>query len=142
MAAPREPVILAEQGGLVVAERGAEILVVDRGNGPSEIAAFVLVVLTLVFGVFGVVSLLAAGATPTISLVMLAIGICTGVAMVFTVAALMKRRRRPLDVPARRGVRPSPARLPRRQRGSSHHWITCGSSGSCSGRPVHRSWSR
>ena len=45
--------IITEQGGLVVAERGPLVVVIDRGNGPSQIIAFVLVIVTLVFGGFG-----------------------------------------------------------------------------------------
>ncbi len=98
VAAPLEPVILAEQGGLVVAERGAEILVVDRGNGPSEIVAFVLVIIALVFSVFGVGSLLSAGSavSRTLSVAILALGICCGGALVRTVATLNARQLRPL----------------------------------------------
>ena len=58
MGTPEEPIILAEHGGLVVAERGPEVILVDRGSGPTEIVVFVLVVVTLVFGGFGLVSLL------------------------------------------------------------------------------------
>ncbi|PRC42133.1 hypothetical protein C6A85_000000112080, partial [Mycobacterium sp. ITM-2017-0098] len=57
MGTPIEPVILAEHGGLVVAERGPEIVVIDRANGPAEITSFVLAIIAVVFGGFGLVSL-------------------------------------------------------------------------------------
>jgi hypothetical protein len=57
MTAPAEPRILAEVGGLVVAEQGSLVLVVDRGTGPWATVAFVLGVLALVFGGFGAVTL-------------------------------------------------------------------------------------
>lgn len=59
--APGEPRILREVGGLVIAEDGPRVLVVDRGNGPPAILAFVAGVLALVFGGFGAVSLVAIG---------------------------------------------------------------------------------
>ena len=43
-----EPRILREVGGLVIAESGPLVLVVDRGNGPPAILAFVAGVLALV----------------------------------------------------------------------------------------------
>ncbi|ULP38998.1 hypothetical protein MJO55_11645 [Mycolicibacterium rufum] len=102
MASPVEPVVLAEHGGMVVAERGAEIVVIDRGNGPAEITAFVLGVLTLVFVGFGVVAVIAGvrgAATAQFAVIggaILVSGIGFGAALVFTVAALRRRRRRPL----------------------------------------------
>ncbi|WP_235733771.1 hypothetical protein [Mycolicibacterium austroafricanum] len=102
MDAPREPVIIAEQGGLVVAERGAEVLVFDRGNGPSEITLFVLVVITLVFGGFGVISVFSdfsSGTTPlsgVIGTLILAVGVIAAVAMYFCAKGIRSRKRRPL----------------------------------------------
>ena len=103
MAAPVEPVVITEHGGLVVAERGSEILVIDRGSGPAEITAFVLGVLTLVFVGFGVVAvasaLLGADTTPVgiIGGAVLVAGIGFAAAMLFTIAAIRRRRRRPLQ---------------------------------------------
>ncbi len=57
-----EPRILREVGGLVIAEAGPLVLVVDRGNGPPAILAFVAGVLALVFGGFGAVTLAAVAA--------------------------------------------------------------------------------
>lgn len=102
MDAPLEPVIIAEHGGLVVAERGAEVLVFDRGNGPSDITLFVLVVITLVFGGFGVISVfsdVSSGITSRPGLlggVILAVGIVAAIAMYFCAKGIRSRRRRPL----------------------------------------------
>ena len=52
-----EPRIVAEVGGLAVAEQGPLVVVVDRGTGPWATVAFALGVLTLVFGGFGAVTL-------------------------------------------------------------------------------------
>jgi hypothetical protein len=57
MTAPTEPRILAELGGLAVAEQGPLIVVVDRGTGPLATVAFVLGVFALVLGGFGAVTL-------------------------------------------------------------------------------------
>ena len=57
MTAPVEPRILAEVGGLAVAEQGPLVVVVDRGTGPLATVAFVLGVLALVPGGFGAVTL-------------------------------------------------------------------------------------
>ncbi len=140
MSAPREPVILAEQGGLVVAEQGPVVLVIDRGNGPLQITAFVLLVITLVFGGFGVVSVIyaAAGsaAMPPVAIgaALLGVGIVAGAAMFVIVKRIRDQRRRPLRsfTPvavfdrARRvycdGTRP----------GRSRRWTRCGSSAGCS----------
>lgn len=102
MTAPAEPVILADVGGLVVAERGAEIIVIDRGNGPAQITAFVLGVLTVVFVGFGAVAVASAvlGAdTPGFGMIggaVLVAGVGFAAATVFTAAAMRRRRRRPL----------------------------------------------
>ncbi len=60
MAAPVEPRIIAETGGLVIAEWGPAVVVVDRGTGPLATVAFVLGVLAAVFGGFGGVTLVLA----------------------------------------------------------------------------------
>ncbi len=62
------PRILREVGGLVIAGDGPLVLVVDRGNGPPVVLAFVTGVVALVFGGFGAVSLVelgSSGATPS-----------------------------------------------------------------------------
>lgn len=103
MSAPApEPVILAEQGGLVVAEQGPVVLVIDRGNGPLQITAFVLLVITLVFGGFGIVSVIYAAAGSTamppaaIGAALLGVGIAAGAAMFVIVKRIRDQRRRPL----------------------------------------------
>jgi hypothetical protein len=53
------PRVIREVGGLVIAEDGPLVLVVDRRNGPPAVLAFVSGIVALVFGGFGVVSLVA-----------------------------------------------------------------------------------
>ncbi|MET4430003.1 hypothetical protein [Mycolicibacterium sp. 624] len=90
MAAPVEPRILAEVGGLAVAEQGPLVVVVDRGTGPWATFAFVLAVLALVFGGFGAVTLAFAAAGTTVvpwwlSAVFLAAGIGVGLGVLAVV---------------------------------------------------------
>jgi len=60
MTVPTEPRIIAEVGGLAVAERGPLVLLVDRGTGRWATLAFVVGVLAVVFGGFGAVALMLA----------------------------------------------------------------------------------
>ncbi|MBB3752811.1 hypothetical protein FHT44_005323 [Mycolicibacterium sp. BK634] len=70
------PRILREVGGLVIAEDGPLVLVIDRGNGPRAVLAFVAGVVALVFGGFGAVSL--AAITPVwLGLAFLAVGVAS-----------------------------------------------------------------
>ena len=96
-----EPVILAERGGLVVAERGPEVILVDRGDAPTEIVVFVLLVITLVFGGFGLVWLLPAALGGVsggswLGVALLAVGGAAAAAMYVSARTLRGRRRRPL----------------------------------------------
>ncbi|MGK2868842.1 MAG: hypothetical protein ACSLFA_19780 [Mycobacterium sp.] len=88
--------ILAEQGGLVIAEDGPNVLVIDRGNGPAEILAFVLLVLTVVVGGFGAVALALGGVPPAFAAMYLAVGIAFGIGLFVAVRALRRQRRAPL----------------------------------------------
>ena len=83
------PRILREVGGLVIAEDGPLVIVVDRGNGPSAVLAFVAGVVALVFGGFGAVSL------ATIGPAWLGVAfIAVGVAAAALTAATVRRIRR------------------------------------------------
>ncbi|CAA0096614.1 Uncharacterised protein [Mycolicibacterium vanbaalenii] len=103
MAEPTEPVVIAEQGGLVVAEHGGAVLIIDRGNGPTEIMTYLLVVITLVFGGFGAVWIVhtstdAPSSVPaTLGASLLLIGIATAVIAGFLIGARRRTRQRPLS---------------------------------------------
>lgn len=103
MTSPGGPRIIGEQGGLVVAEDGPHVLVIDRGSGLTQITAFVLLVITLVFGGFGIVSTSMAlrGATGNppviVGLVILAVGLLAAAALAFTVRSLRRIRSAPLS---------------------------------------------
>ena len=102
MGTPEEPIILAEHGGLVVAERGPEVILVDRGSGPTEIVVFVLVVVTLVFGGFGLVSLLpgaiggVSGGPAWLGVALLAVAGAAATAMYISAKTVRRRRSGPL----------------------------------------------
>ncbi|MEC9326165.1 MAG: hypothetical protein VYB90_20220 [Actinomycetota bacterium] len=102
MGTSEEPIILAEYGGLVIAERGPEVILVDRGSGPTEIVVFVLVVVTMVFGGFGAVSVWSAAAggmsagSAWLGVALLAVAAAAATAMYVSVNALRRRRGRPL----------------------------------------------
>lgn len=103
MTSPARPRIIAEQGGLVVAEDGAHILVIDRGNGMTQIAAFVLLVITLVCGGFGIVSMLMSArggeSDPPVLLgaVIFAVGAIAAAALAYTIRSLRRIRSAPLS---------------------------------------------
>ena len=102
MGTPLEPVILAEHGGLVVAQRGPEIVVVDRGEGPAQITAFVLLIITLVCCGFGAVSVVRATAASTaavpglVSAAIFSVGLVAGVAVMLCLRRIRTRRKAPL----------------------------------------------
>jgi hypothetical protein len=98
MTAPSQPRIVAEIGGLVVAEQGPLVIVVDRGTGPLATGAFVMGVLALVFGGFGSVALLTPGSVP---FWLCTIFLCVGIAFAGVALAAFNRvrsaRTRPLS---------------------------------------------
>ncbi len=57
MSSATEPRILLDSGGLVVTDDGRRVNIIDRATGGLATTAFVLAVITLVVGGFGVVAL-------------------------------------------------------------------------------------
>jgi amino acid transporter len=97
-----EPRIVAEVGGLAVAEQGPLVLVVDRGTGPWATVAFVLGVVALVFGGFGAVALsLSARANAPLPwwlcAIFLLVGICSAGGAIAVVARIRGTRTKPLS---------------------------------------------
>jgi hypothetical protein len=104
MTAPAEPRIVAEVGGLAVAEQGPLIVVVDRGTGPWATVAFVLGVLTLVFGGFGAVTLVlvatatgSAGLPRWLSAIFLMVGVVFAGATLSVVRRIRGTKTKPLS---------------------------------------------
>ena len=100
---PAEPIVIADIGRLVVAEDGPRILLIDRGRGPSEVTTFVLVVLTLVCGGIGTVSMFyavlgsLAGPSVVIGAVLLLVGMAAGAGMLLATRSLRRTRLTPLS---------------------------------------------
>ncbi|MHA3022248.1 hypothetical protein ACXPWS_18585 [Mycobacterium sp. BMJ-28] len=97
MTTPGRLHILAEQGGLVIAENGPVLLVIDRGGGSTRTVAFVLAILTLVCGGFGLVSLFAADIPVAVAAVLLLVGLVCGVGAVYAGRSVRRRRLSPLS---------------------------------------------
>ena len=98
-----EPRVLREVGGLVIAEAGPLVLVVDRGNGRPAILAFVAAVLALVFGGFGALTLAAVAAghdtdLPVgLSAGLLAAGLAAATLAAATVRHIRRTRKTPVS---------------------------------------------
>jgi hypothetical protein len=90
--APPETQIIADTGGLVVTDDGRRVLVFDRCTGALAVLAFVLGVLTLVVGGFGVAALFAGVPSRTVGAVFAAVGLLLG-SMTFAVVRKIRRRR-------------------------------------------------
>lgn len=103
MSAPPEPIPLADQGAVVVAERGPEILVIDRGRAPTEMTVLLLTMASLIFGGFGVVSVYYAFAysmvwpSAAIGAALFVVGVVAFRAMIRGGTALRSMRMTPLS---------------------------------------------
>ncbi len=75
MSAPAETQVLVDTGGLVVTDDGRRVNVFDRCTGALAILAFVLGILTLVVGGFGVVALIAGVPSTALGAIFVAVGV-------------------------------------------------------------------
>ncbi|MGZ6780392.1 MAG: hypothetical protein ACXVGO_15530, partial [Mycobacterium sp.] len=98
MSAPVEPQILADTGGLLVTDDGRRVLVIDRCTGALTTIAFVLGVLTLVVGGFGVVALFASAPSAAVGWAFLGAGLLAAAATVFVVRTIRARRNQALGL--------------------------------------------
>jgi hypothetical protein len=96
VSAPAENRVLADTGGLVVTDDGRRVLVFDRGTGALAVLAFVLGVLTLVVGGFGIVALIAGSPSRAVGAVFVAVGIVIGGLAFAVVHKIRRRRNQPL----------------------------------------------
>jgi hypothetical protein len=101
MTAFAEPHIVAEIGGLAIAEQGPLVLVVDRRTGPWATVAFVLGVVALVFGGFGAVALSLSGGQKNplpwwLCAIFMVAGVCCAAAVIGIVARIRGARTKPL----------------------------------------------
>lgn len=98
MSAPAEPRILADTGGLLVTDDGRRVLVIDRCTGALTTIAFVLGVLTLVVGGFGLVALVANTPSRTVGWIFLGVGLVVAVLTVLVMRKIRARRRQALSL--------------------------------------------
>lgn len=97
MSAPAEPQILADTGGLLVTDDGRRVLVIDRRTSALATTAFVLGVITLVVGGFGLVASIAGTPSRTLGAIFLAVGLLFAVLTFLVVRTIRRRRRQPLN---------------------------------------------
>jgi hypothetical protein len=88
--------VLADTGGLIVTDDGRRVLVFDRRTGALATVAFVLSVLTLVVGGFGVVALVAGVPSRAVGAAFVAVGAVFAAATFMVVRTIRRRRNQPL----------------------------------------------
>jgi hypothetical protein len=88
---------LADTGGLLVTDDGRRVLVIDRRTSTFATAAFVLGVITLVVGGFGLVALIASTPSRTLGAIFLAVGVVFAVLTFLVVRKIRQRRKQPLS---------------------------------------------
>lgn len=88
--------VLADTGGLVVTDDGRRVLVIDRGTGPLTVLVFVLGVLALVVGGFGVVALVTGTPSSALCAGFVAVGVVLAVLTFVVVRKIRRQRCRPL----------------------------------------------
>jgi hypothetical protein len=96
VSAPAENRVLADTGGLVVTDDGRRVLVFDRRTGALATLAFVLGVLTLVVGGFGIVTLVAGTPSRAVGAGFAAVGAVFAVLTFVVVRKFRSRRTQPL----------------------------------------------
>jgi len=94
---PAQPQVLADTGGLLVTDDGRRVLVIDRCTGALTTFAFVLGVITLVVGGFGLVAVIASTPSRALGAVFLAVGLLFGVLTFLVVRQIRQRRNQPLN---------------------------------------------
>ncbi len=94
MTMPSGSRVLADTGGLVVTDDGRRVLVFDRRTGGLAITIFLLGVVALVVGGFGIVAL--ASSLTGVGAGFLAASAAAALGVVFAVRALRRRRAQPL----------------------------------------------
>lgn len=96
MNAPAQPQVIADTGGLVVTDDGRRVNVFDRCTGPLSVLAFVLGILVLVVGGFGLVALIGGVPSRTLGAIFTAVGVAMAVLLFFVVRTIRRRRHQPL----------------------------------------------
>lgn len=94
--APAQSQVLADTGGLVVTDDGRRVLVFDRCTGALTTLAFVLGIVMLVVGGFGVVALVAGVPSRSLGAIFAGIGAVLATALFVLVRKIRRRRSQPL----------------------------------------------
>ena len=94
---PAQPQVLADTGGLLVTDDGRRVLVIDRCTGALTTFAFVLGVITLVVGGFGLVAVIASTPSRALGAIFLAVGLLFAVLTFLVVRKIRQRRNQPLN---------------------------------------------
>ena len=94
---PAQPQVLADTGGLLVTDDGRRVLVIDRCTGALTTFAFVLGVITLVVGGFGLVAVIAGTPSRALGAIFLAVGLLFAVLTFLAVRKIRQRRSQPLN---------------------------------------------
>lgn len=92
-----EPHTLADTGGLLIAEDGRRVLVIDRQTGVPSTVAYVLGLLTLIFGGFGLLVLISGMLPRTLGAMFLAVGLLLAVPTGLILRGIRRQRSRPLS---------------------------------------------
>ena len=96
MSAPAQTQVLVDTGGLVVTDDGRRVNVFDRCTGALAVLAFVLGILTLVVGGFGVVALIAGVPSTALGAIFVAVGVVLAAVLFAVVRKIRQRRSQPL----------------------------------------------
>jgi hypothetical protein len=93
---PAEVRVLADTGGLVVTDDGRRVNIIDRRTGGLAVTAFVLGVLTICVGGFGLVALITGTPSSAVGAMFLAAGVVLAAVLFVAVRKFRRRRRQPL----------------------------------------------
>lgn len=96
MNTPTSPQTLADTGGLVVTDDGRRVLVFDRGTGALSVLAFVLGVLSVVVGGFGLVAVVAGTPSTAVGVAFVVVGLVIAAGAYAAFRKFRRRRSRPL----------------------------------------------
>jgi hypothetical protein len=97
MTAPAAPRVLLDAGGLVVTDGGRRVNVVDRATGGLATAAFVLGVIAVCVGGFGVVALALGSPSRLLGGLFLIVGLAVAGLAYYVVRKVRHRRTAPLS---------------------------------------------
>jgi hypothetical protein len=94
MTSATEPRVLVDTGGLLVTDDGRRVLVIDRRTGALAVIVFVLGVLAMVVGGFGVVALFTMSSS--LGAAFLGVGAAAAGGAAFAFRVIRRRRAQPL----------------------------------------------